>query len=193
MSLSNFPDNWIDIATNTAKKIAPKFVFGSYTVEDLVQHGLYVVMNEADRYNSERGTFVTFCYILIRSRLHSLKRNQYERPDPPCARCPLHAWIPEQKKCSLFNDLSLCSIYHKWELKNEHKRLLSGPCESVSEREGGCAQSGLEMYDFILWLGKIVNDKEGLNKLVAGESLPTARRIALMIELRECVEGEDLG
>jgi hypothetical protein len=150
-------------------------------------------MNEAARYDSSRGTFVTFCYVLIHSRLHSLKRDKYERHDAPCTRCPLHAWNEKKQKCNLFEVFSNCQIYHRWEIKNQSKKLLTAPREGVSERVCGRPEGeDYDNYDFFIWLGKIVTDKEGLEILITGGALPNERRTLLMRELRECIEDEGL-
>lgn len=150
-------------------------------------------MNEAARFDSERGTFVTFCYVLIHSRLHSLKRDKYERHDAPCTRCPLHAWNEKKQKCNLFDSFSNCHIYHKWEIKNQSKKLLTSPREGLTDRISCYSDiDSCDNGDFFEWLYKIVADKEGLTALIVGDNIPNERKNKLMKELKECIEGEDL-
>jgi len=191
--LNAFPKGWVKIVEPIARNLANRFIFGSYSVEDLIQHSYYVVLNESHRFDPDRGPFHSFARTLIHSRLHSLKRDKYERHDPPCQKCPLAAWIPKTNKCKLFDTFDHCSIYSKWRVKNEAKRLLSAPHADSSERNSHCtAEEGVDVEEFFEWLTKIVKDVEGLQILRGGGVISEGRRDALLLELSQCIEGEGL-
>lgn len=188
-----FPEDWVKIVEPIAKNLAARFLFGSYTVSDLVQHSYMVVLNESYRFNPERGKFHAFAKTLIHSRLHSLKRDKYERHDPPCNKCPLKAILAANKQsCSEYDTLESCPHYSKWKIKNEAKRLLSCSHAECSDRQGSLGADVLvENQDLFEWLLLIVSDTEGLEALRRGEHISDKRRKALMDEIAQCLDEDD--
>jgi RNA polymerase sigma factor (sigma-70 family) len=111
-----------------ARRIAPKFKFGYFEVEDLVQEAVIDCLKALHKYDGERS-LDNFLYSVIHSRLFNLKRNKFARPNKPCLNCPLKAY--KNEKCELYEDLEECSYYHKWVHLNSAKKSLASPSAPI--------------------------------------------------------------
>ena len=73
---------------NVAKRLAPKYVFPGYDLEDIIQEAIIIGLNSFQLYDESRGTFSAYMYVHINNRLKTLKRDKYYRPLPSnCQDC----------------------------------------------------------------------------------------------------------
>jgi len=72
----------IDTVVN---RLAKKFTFGYYEVEDIKQEGVVLALEvlKGDKYDPSRP-LENFLYIHLRRRLGNFKRDNYYRLEPPC-------------------------------------------------------------------------------------------------------------
>ena len=79
------PDNLteqevIDTITKIARKLAPKFVFASYDIDDIFQEAFIIGIDGLDKYDSSRP-LANFMFTHISNRLKNFKRDNYFRLD----------------------------------------------------------------------------------------------------------------
>ena len=70
----------VDIITRVAHKLAPKYVFASYEVEDIEQEAFMMGVEALDRYDPTKP-LENFLYAHINNRLKNFKRDNYYRFD----------------------------------------------------------------------------------------------------------------
>lgn len=63
-----------------AERLAPKFTFGFYDLEDIVQEAIILGVDALSRWDKKRP-LENFIHIHIRNRLNTLKRDKYYRVD----------------------------------------------------------------------------------------------------------------
>lgn len=69
----------IDLITEVAERIVPKYVFGYYDVEDLVQEAIIIGLKGLRKYDKDAGELENFMSIYLSSRMKNFKRNNYYR------------------------------------------------------------------------------------------------------------------
>ena len=70
----------IEVITRVARKLAPKYVFASYEVEDIEQEAFLMGVEGLNRYDSNKP-LENFMYTHINNRLKNFKRDNYYRFD----------------------------------------------------------------------------------------------------------------
>jgi len=75
------PDE-LQMVQRIARKLAPKYTFSHYDIDDIVQEGVIAALQGYDKYNEEAGSLSSFMYTLINNSLKNFKRNNYIRPRP---------------------------------------------------------------------------------------------------------------
>ena len=63
-----------------AKKLAPKYVFASYSVEDIEQEAFIIALEALGRYDTDKP-LENFLYTHVNNRLKNFKRDNYYRQD----------------------------------------------------------------------------------------------------------------
>ena len=127
----NLPDGvseeeFVDIVNNIANQLQDRFKFGYYTRDDIRQECFVKAIDALDRYDSNRP-LPNFLYAHIRNRLCNLKRNKYFRLEKPCDKCPLNAYIPDEDKCTAYDNKLDCKLYALWYKKNNSKQNIMNP------------------------------------------------------------------
>ena len=113
------------IISKIAKRLAPKFKFGYYEVNDIEQEAFILGIEGLKDYDEVRP-LENFLWVHIRNRLKNLKRNEFERHDKPCLRCRVDAYDKIQG-CSQYEDPMACKPYKKWHCRNQTKKNLMAP------------------------------------------------------------------
>lgn len=117
----------MEIITRIGRRLAHKFRFSYFTIEDMEQEAFIAAIDGLERYDESRP-LENFLSVHIHNRLFNLKRNKFCRPDTPCLKCPLNAWV--KGSCTAFENRSDCEIFHKWEVKTQEKITLHSHKES---------------------------------------------------------------
>jgi DNA-directed RNA polymerase specialized sigma24 family protein len=68
------------IILKVAQKLAPKYVFASYNVEDIEQEAFIIALEALDRYDTDKP-LENFLYTHVNNRLKNFKRDNYYRQD----------------------------------------------------------------------------------------------------------------
>ena len=90
--------------TKVCKKLAPKYVFASYEVEDIEQEAFLMGVEGLDRYDSNKP-LENFMYAHINNRLKNFKRDNYYRFDYGNAQK-----IQDRKK-SILEPVDIAALY----------------------------------------------------------------------------------
>ena len=78
---SNLPqDEVVSTITKVCKKLAPKYVFASYEIEDIEQEAFMMGVEGLNRYDTNKP-LENFMYTHINNRLKNFKRDNYYRFD----------------------------------------------------------------------------------------------------------------
>lgn len=113
------------VINNIGCRLAHKFTFGYYTVEDIKQQAFIEACKGLEKYDESRP-LENFLFVHIRNRLINFKRDHYERIlDKPCNKCPLKAYnknLPSE--CSEYINKEDCSLYKSWYDRNAPKKNL---------------------------------------------------------------------
>ena len=76
-------DEVTSIILKVTQKLAPKYIFASYDVEDIEQEAFIIVLDALSRYDSDK-TLENFLYTHINNRLKNFKRdNNYRQNHRP--------------------------------------------------------------------------------------------------------------
>ncbi len=97
-------DQIIEVITKVAKKLAHKFVFASYDVDDIEQEAFLMGIEGLKRYDSSKP-LENFMYAHINNRLKNFKRDNYYRFDYGNAQK-----IQERKK-SILEPMDIAALY----------------------------------------------------------------------------------
>jgi DNA-directed RNA polymerase specialized sigma24 family protein len=68
------------IILKVAQKLAPKYVFASYDVEDIEQEAFIIALEALERYDTDKP-LENFLYTHVNNRLKNFKRDNYYRQD----------------------------------------------------------------------------------------------------------------
>jgi uncharacterized protein YejL (UPF0352 family) len=137
---SNYTEQQVlDIIDNISNKLANKFKFGYHDTADIKQQVYIEILkpdknglNILDKYDETRP-LANFLWSHIHNRLFNFKRNNYARPDRPCEKCPLDAYINNQ--CTAYKDMMECEFYNKWYNRNQTKKDLTSTKNYLEEHK----------------------------------------------------------
>tara|TARA_R110002020_G_scaffold190663_1_gene390259 strand:+ start:99 stop:617 length:519 start_codon:yes stop_codon:yes gene_type:complete len=94
----------VDVILKVCKKLAPKYVFASYEVEDIEQEAFMMGVEALNRYDSDKP-LENFIYAHINNRLKNFKRDNYYRFDYGTAQK-----IQDRKK-SILEPVDIAALY----------------------------------------------------------------------------------
>jgi DNA-directed RNA polymerase specialized sigma24 family protein len=118
----------VEIIEKVSKRLAPKFRFGYHSVEDIQQQAALYAWEGLAKYDEERP-LENFLWVHVHNQLYNHKRKHCGRPDEPCLKCPLNAYV--NGKCTAYDSRMDCKYYASWVSRNEIKRSLLSTSESV--------------------------------------------------------------
>lgn len=124
----DLPSETLDIIDRVVSRLAPKFKFGYYEIEDIEQEGRIFALEALEKYDSERP-LDNFLYAHVHNRLFNLKRKEYFRPNKPCDSCPLLI----KGECTGFDNMEHCIPYKKWADKKEVKKNLADSAPNIPQ------------------------------------------------------------
>jgi RNA polymerase sigma factor (sigma-70 family) len=165
---------------NVAKRLAPKYVFPGYDLEDIIQEAIIIGLNSFQLYDESRGTFSAYMYVHINNRLKTLKRDKYYRPLPMnCKEC-LGA------KSSV-NEDELCPTCQSRAKRNETKRGIASPVNiGEIDIEEARVEDALEIEEARQKIAdKLPMDmREDYLRMLDDFYVPKARRLLIEEEIR---------
>ena len=129
-------EDFLAILDKITKKLVHKFRFGYHSAEDMKQQASIFALEALERYDGKRP-LENFLWTHVRNRLFNYKRNNYQRPDSPCVRCPFYDKLNKKSTsgCLEFSNKSDCSLYDGWFKRNENKKNIMQPSFIDNEQE----------------------------------------------------------
>ncbi len=113
----------VSILERIGRRLAHKFRFGYHDSDDIKQQAVLEGWKGLAEYDGVRP-LENFLSVHIRNRMVNFKRDNYERIDRPCIKCPFHAYDKKNKVCLRHDeeDLENCEWFYKWVMRNSAKR-----------------------------------------------------------------------
>lgn len=151
----NIPEQeLLDTIDRISKKLAYKFKFGYHEIEDMRQQISIFAIEGLAKYDHQRP-LENFLWTHVRNRLYNYKRDNYQRPDKPCDRCPFFdcSIANKDRDCKKYTNKLDCTEYAVWDKRNRVKKNLM--YFTTVEELQGCIQNRNNQnheYDEILRL-----------------------------------------
>lgn len=173
--------------------LAPSFVFGTYDLEDVKQHGFLIALKvlEKDKFDTSRP-LANFLYTSIKNGYINLKRDEYRRNDPPCPSC--HAGTPCPKAVG-----PACPKYQSWFDRNQAKANIANPLalEHISDegerrtRTSSSAEQEAEIGELLQTIDAHlpVELRASYLQMRAGVSVPKGRRLLVEQAVKDILKG----
>ena len=105
------------------------YKFGYHEYKDMEQQAWVFALEGLEAHDNKRP-LENFLWIHIKNRLYNFKRNNYERPNKPCLKCPISAYLSFDDSCQAFDDKMECNLYNGWITRNNKKRNLMNVVEN---------------------------------------------------------------
>lgn len=182
----------LDVIEKVARRLAHKFRFGYHDIDDMKQQARMYAIKAMPKYDSSRP-LENFLWTCVHNELFNNKRNKFARPDKPCLKCPLAAYIKETDGCSAYHDKMECSQYAGWINRNTAKQNLMQPIElSDVEDEREDRMKLHETPDDIVMTSEIIkiidqnlptNMRKDWIMMRKGIKVPKPRRLKLQQEI----------
>ena len=155
----------VEVITRVARKLAHKFVFASYDVDDIEQEAFLMGIEGLKRYDSSKP-LENFMYAHINNRLKNFKRDNYYRFDYGNAQK-----IQERKK-SILEPMDIAALYS-----------VSTEDETLSNAH---ITETLELID-----RKLPSDLRGdYLRLQTNSSLPKGRKAIVIQAIEDIINGD---
>lgn len=135
----------IQLIQKIARRLAPKYTFGYYDVEDIEQEAVIIGLEALQYYDSKIGSLSTFLYYHINNRLKNFLRDNFHRKRSSCPRCGRKTPSPECDSC----------LKYEWRTESKRNLLEPLPLDLVSDDE-----KSIQVYNDVL---SIVEDREILS------------------------------
>jgi DNA-directed RNA polymerase specialized sigma24 family protein len=174
--------------------LAATFRFGYYTYQDIKQESYILALHALDKWDRKRSLY-TFLYTHVRNRLCNIKRDKYERRNPPCENCPISAYC-STSGCLAYDDMRDCPWYHRWLLRNESKKSLMSPSNIdnvyLDSKHGKSHNKEVETSDYLDWAeSKLDSDDLAIFKQMRkGDKVLDVDQQRVLARVRECQEKE---
>lgn len=151
-----------------------------------------------ENYDNKRP-LENFLWTHVRNRLFNYKRNNYQRPDKPCLKCPLFDknFQNSVSGCSKFRDKNDCELYKAWSNRNETKKNIMQP-SFIEDDSQLVKPSGLNNFienkEIIQFLDHNIESdyRESYLKLKHGVKLPKQQLLKLQNHIKELMIKNDI-
>lgn len=203
------PENYTEkevvrIIDKVARRLAPKFRFGYHGIEDIEQEARLMAWRAIPAYDtsSKKGTLENFLFAHVHNRLHNYKRDNFERLDKPCKKCPINQFSKKLDKCKKYKEdcLEDCEFYYGWILRNQAKRNLMDPADidgidDKNEHNMWISENDIDNIDYTNLVKKIkdkipIASLENFNRFIAGTKLNRMTKIKIKEMIIKILEEE---
>jgi len=158
----------IDTIMKIAKRLAPKYVFAGYDIEDIEQEAFLIGVAGLEKYDPSRP-LENFMYTHINNRLKTFKRNNYYRMDYGSSAQKL-----QDRKRNLLEPMCLDNIY------------------SVSSQDQTVSDAHLNEILDLIDRKLPAHLRTDYLKLQSSSSLPKSRKAAIIEVIERIINGEDV-
>jgi DNA-directed RNA polymerase specialized sigma24 family protein len=183
---------FLEVLDNISKRLVHKFRFGYHDIDDMKQQAAIFALEGLEKYDNSRP-LENFLWTHVRNRLFNYKRNNYQRPDKPCATCPLYD--PDLKissnQCAKYSNKQDCEPYSAWSQRNESKKNIMQPSYIEYDMEHS------NNLDLLIQNNEIINFldanihadyRESYLRLKHGEKITKNKIIKLQKHIQELIE-----
>lgn len=115
------------IINKLAVAYAHRFKFACFDYDDIKQEISKMVLDAITRYDPAKSSLMTFLHCHVKKRLINFKRDNFERKDKPCLKCPYKAWDKKNQRCKKYQDVSECEFLSKWTDRNTSRKNIMSP------------------------------------------------------------------
>ncbi len=165
----------LKIIRRVCHRLAEKFTFGFYDVEDIEQEAFIMALAALPRYNSEISSLETFLHVDVCNKLKTFKRDHFQRTDFTCSYCGRKD--------------PLCEHCQRREWRHAVKKHLMEPID-IDHVNGDAEQNMYMNTDFIAnmeleEITALINQnldislREDYLKMLEGVSIPKIKRQAI--------------
>ena len=155
------------------------------------QQAAIFALEGLENYDNKRP-LENFLWTHVRNRLFNYKRNNYQRPDKPCFKCPFFdkTFRNSLNQCSKYKDKTECDPYASWSKRNETKKNIIQP-SYIEDDSNASKQSGLadfsENKEFVQFLDINIRSefRESYLKLKHGVKIPKNQLEKLQNHIQE--------
>lgn len=153
----------LEVIEKVVAKLAPTFVFGTYSLDDIKQEARAFCLEALHKYDASRP-LPNFLRTVLKRKLINLWRNKFQRNDPPCKSCHAAAIKNKINTCSdaVAEGTLLCDRYAKWYDRNVIKRNIVRPIDLSIVAEMPLGDSPVDLQCEIDELTKLIDDKLSL-------------------------------
>lgn len=195
----------LQVIDEVVGKLAGPFKFGFYEKEDMQQEGRLFAMEALPNFDASRGTLKTFLTNAIRNRFINMRRDKFERQQPPCSSCPFYKQAHD--KCGAFECKEDCDKWQGWKKRNLVKRNLmegynpNSVSESSADDSSGSSGeilSDISNAEIIKYVDKHIpiNLRADYCRMLSGVKIPKNRRNKVIDIVKKLVQdkfGDDDG
>lgn len=123
-------EEFLEAIEKITKKLKYKFKFGYHEAEDMKQQAIIFAIQGLEFYDKNRP-LENFLWTHVRNRLFNFKRDNYQRPDSPCLKCPLFDpnYQKSSNQCEKYSNKNDCKQYDIWDKKNSTKKSIMNPID----------------------------------------------------------------
>lgn len=178
-------DQVLEAIENAVRLLAPSFVFGYFSLEDIQQEARMMGLEAMERYDNVRP-LENFLYRHIFNRLINFQRDNWKRNESPCDEC--HGGV----FCSGSDGTQPCKKYRAWLRRNSDKASLMRPLDLDHAPGEGARQEGTVEEDVVREeLLRRIDEELPVElrgyylKMKAGVSVPKSRREQVEGAIRE--------
>lgn len=166
----------LDAIARVARVLSPKFVFGSYTTEDIDQQIALFCLEALPRYDATSYPLPNFLYSHCKNRLLNLYRDKCRRNDPPCRGC-----AQAERPSAAHAGSGFCDAHVAWLARNDAKANLLHPPSIGEVQPFGGTTSSSEIDEAV----QLISNELPLElrpdwlRMRSGEAVPKPRREAV--------------
>ena len=155
----------LDTINKIARKLAPKYVFASYDVDDIQQEAFLMGIEALDRYDTSKP-LENFLYTHINNRLKNFKRDNYYRFDHG------NAQKIQDRKRNLLEPIDIQSLY------------------SIATQDNTVDQAHLDETLDLIDSKLPAHLRSDYLKLRSNSSLPKSRKANVIEVIKRIIEGD---
>lgn len=175
----------IETIQRVIKKIAPKYTFGYYDVEDIEQECFIMALKGLDKYDPKLSALETFLHTYLNSQMKNFIRDNYLRRDVNC-----HICQGEDVNCPH-------CLPRRW--KFAKKKHLMEPIDITTVDNEACINDDVHEDLVNKEIFSIINQcleihlRTDYLKMLEGSYVPKQRRIIIKERIREIIEEHGYG
>jgi DNA-directed RNA polymerase specialized sigma24 family protein len=165
------------------KAIAPNFIFGYFTLEDIKQTAWLFAIEGMEFYDESRP-LSNFLFCHVRNRLINYRRDHYFRSEPACQLC-----FHKEAGQTDHDDGQFCKKHKAWLKRNANKQTLMGAARLSTKSEVDLtflpAQNNNEELSQIIDDKLPVSLREPYLKMLHGANVPSHLKKKVIQAIRE--------